>query len=56
MLDLDSDRLILVDQTQEISMGEHAGVRVSNQLIISLDREALFHHSSGSQWPKSGKA
>lgn len=56
MLYLKNNRLILVDLVQEIPMRENAGVRASNQLILSLDKAALIHHTTVSQWPKNGKA
>ena len=43
MLYLKNNRLILVDLTQEIPMGENAGVRASNQLILSLDKACIPH-------------
>ncbi len=52
MLNLEGDRLNLIDLTQEIPMGVSRGTKASSQLSLSLDKAILVHRTDVSQWDK----
>jgi len=54
LLYLENDELILIDQTQEIPM-ENRGIKVINQLFISLDKVTLTHRVKVVQWNEKAK-
>jgi len=50
MLYLEKNELILIDKSQEIPMGENRGIKVSNRLILSVDKVALVRRFGVEQW------